>query len=213
MSERDSATVSDHDITLSLSARRFVSTTKQNSCHYACVEECALKFQRKRDITKISRFGCKDKDATLSPGDARSNIEEATLNVDNTPNKEVDLSVSNSHYFDSTSSSRVSSSSDSSSSSSSSSITSFNEDSDDSVKDPNYEVVEPRRLYRNSSDSDGELVNVNTRKQDGILQETVICTPTEGHEMILNSVLQESDALPILNELSNIENVSPTEQN
>ncbi|CAG5021883.1 unnamed protein product [Parnassius apollo] len=153
-----------------------------------------------------------DKGATLSSGDARSDIEETTLNVDNTSNKEVDLSVSNSHHFDSTNS-RVGSSSDSSSSSSSSSNTSFNEDSDDSVKDPNYEVVEPRRLYRNSSDSDGEVVNVNTRNQDGTLQETVICTPTEGHEMILNSLLQESDALPILNEPSNIEKVNPTEQN
>ncbi|XP_045450793.1 uncharacterized protein LOC123659637 [Melitaea cinxia] len=118
MRERDSVTVSDRDITLSLSMQRFVSTMKQNSCHCALVVEGALKFQRKRDITTISLFGCKDKDTTLSLGDARSNTEETKLNVDD--------AAKNRHRCDSTSSSG-SSSSDSSSSSSSSTNTFFYE--------------------------------------------------------------------------------------
>ncbi|KAJ8713335.1 hypothetical protein PYW07_013705 [Mythimna separata] len=69
-------------------------------------------------------------------------------------------------------------------------------DSDDSVKDPNYEVMEPQ----NCSDSDEEVANNSGRIQDVVSQEFVIHTPTEDHEMVLDSLVQEADVLPIVNE-------------
>ncbi|KAJ8710008.1 hypothetical protein PYW07_009374 [Mythimna separata] len=81
--------------------------------------------------------------------------------------------------------------------------------SDDSVKDPNYEVMEPQ----NCSDSDEEVANNSGRNQDVVSQEFVIQTPTEDHEMVLDSLVQEADVLPIVNEPSAVENVTPTEQN
>ncbi|KAJ8722458.1 hypothetical protein PYW07_003638 [Mythimna separata] len=66
---------------------------------------------------------------------------------------------------------------------------------------------------QNCSDSDEEVANNSGRIQDVVSQEFVIHTPTEDHEMVLDSLVQEADVLPIVNEPSAVENVTPTEQN
>ncbi|KAJ0175161.1 hypothetical protein K1T71_009302 [Dendrolimus kikuchii] len=98
-------------------------------------------------------------DTTSITDDGVSSKNIITNATDDVAVQKDDSIVSNRRRCDSTSSS--SSSSSDSSSSSSSSGPSFIEDSDDSVKDPNYETVETRHRTLSCSDSDIEDVNAS----------------------------------------------------